>query len=129
MGAINSDHCQILLDTNPPNGYSPRPFKFEAAWIRDPRSFEVVQKAWVSDHRGSKCSKLYRKQQNIRYELKRWNREVFGLCQTKINSLMKQFQDIQQEDSSLNNFHMEACMKNELNEWMLRSEILWRPKI
>ena len=41
---------------------------------------------------------------------------------------MKQIQDIQQEESSLNNFHLEACLKHELNEWMLRNEILWRQK-
>jgi hypothetical protein len=32
LGAINSDHCPLLLDTNPADKYTPRPFRFEAAW-------------------------------------------------------------------------------------------------
>ena len=35
LGAINSDHAPILLDTNPNDNFSYRPFRFEAVWLRD----------------------------------------------------------------------------------------------
>uniref|UniRef100_A0A7N2LF37 Uncharacterized protein n=2 Tax=Quercus lobata TaxID=97700 RepID=A0A7N2LF37_QUELO len=35
LGAIKSDHAPILLDTNPEDGFAHRPFRFEAAWVRD----------------------------------------------------------------------------------------------
>lgn len=31
LSAIKSDHCPLLLDTNPSNDFSPCPFRFEAA--------------------------------------------------------------------------------------------------
>jgi exonuclease III len=80
LGAIKSDHCPILLDTNPSESFTPRPFKFEAAWTRDFKSFEVVDKAWNEEVRGSECFKLCRKQQATKLALKRRNKEEFGLC-------------------------------------------------
>ena len=35
LGAINSDHALILLDTNPNDNFAYRPFRFEAVWLRD----------------------------------------------------------------------------------------------
>ena len=45
LGAINSDHSSILLDTQPANHYLPRPFKFEVAWTRDTKCFGIIAKA------------------------------------------------------------------------------------
>lgn len=45
LGAINSDHTPILLDTNPEDGFAHRPFKFEAAWVRENGCNSVVEKA------------------------------------------------------------------------------------
>ena len=46
LGALNSDHLPILLDTNPNDCFSPCPFRFEAAWIWDERCQEVIEQAW-----------------------------------------------------------------------------------
>ena len=90
LGAIKSDHCPIVLDTNPVDTFYPRPFRFEAAWTRDPRSLDIVKEAWVTEAKGSECFKLYRKQYNTQMALKKWNREVFGHYQHRIDSLMLQ---------------------------------------
>ena len=45
LGAIKLDHCPILLDTNPSEEFFPRPFRFEAAWTRDPGSYDVIRQA------------------------------------------------------------------------------------
>uniref|UniRef100_A0A2N9EYL8 Reverse transcriptase domain-containing protein n=1 Tax=Fagus sylvatica TaxID=28930 RepID=A0A2N9EYL8_FAGSY len=105
LGAIKSDHCPIVLDTNPVDTFYPRPFRFEAAWTRDPR-----------------------KQYNTQMALKKWNREVFGHCQHRIDSLMLQIQQIQQNEATEENHRNEACLQYELSEWLLRNEILWRQK-
>jgi hypothetical protein len=42
LGAINSDHYPLLLDTNAQDLFIPRPFRFIAAWIRDPSCFDMV---------------------------------------------------------------------------------------
>ncbi|KAL4603073.1 hypothetical protein ACB092_10G099500 [Castanea dentata] len=45
LGAINSDHAPILLDTKPEESFTHRPFRFEATWIRDNGCNSVVEKA------------------------------------------------------------------------------------
>ena len=45
LGAIRTDHAPLLLDTNPCDFFPPRPFRFEAVWVRDPSCFEVISKS------------------------------------------------------------------------------------
>ena len=45
LGAINSDHAPILLDTNPNNHYTSRPFCFKATWARDSGCYRVIKEA------------------------------------------------------------------------------------
>ena len=46
LGAINSDHSPILLDTNPRDHLAPRPFRFIEAWIKDLRCADIINGAW-----------------------------------------------------------------------------------
>lgn len=40
-GAVRSDHNPFLLDTNPPNFFSPCSFRFEVAWTRDLKAMKL----------------------------------------------------------------------------------------
>jgi hypothetical protein len=42
LGAVNSDHCPLLIDTNPVDVRCPRPFRFKAMWATDDRCFGVI---------------------------------------------------------------------------------------
>lgn len=64
LGAINSDHCPILLDTQPADHYLPRPFRFEAAWTRDTKCFGIIDEAWKEEVEGSDLLKLCTEQLN-----------------------------------------------------------------
>lgn len=46
LGTLKSNHTPILLDTNPNDSFTRRPFWFEAAWIRDNGCNFVVDKPW-----------------------------------------------------------------------------------
>ena len=95
LGAINSDHAPILLDTNPIDSFAHRPFRFEAVWLRDEGCSAVIENAWKIKVAGSDFIKLYKKQANTRDALRKWNKEVFGRCQDRINSLIKKINDVQ----------------------------------
>ena len=44
-GAVNSDHCPLLIDTHPSDVNALRPFRFEAMWTKDPRCNGVISEA------------------------------------------------------------------------------------
>ncbi len=128
LGTVKSDHCPLLLDTWPSNESNPRPFRFVAAWTRDHRCADVVEHAWKKNCNGSMCLRLQRKQQNTKSALKKWNRDVFGHCQKRINDITEQLQKIQHKDCTEENYKFEVMLQSEMNEWLLRSEMLWRQK-
>jgi hypothetical protein len=128
LGAVNSDHCPLIIDTNPVGNQAPRPFRFEALWTRDPRCGDIISKAWMKEYPGSACFNLCRKQFNTTTALKVWNKEVFGSCQKRIQELSKKLELVQGRDSSMENAIEEAKLQSELNVWLERNELLWRQK-
>ncbi|XP_030936396.1 uncharacterized protein LOC115961577 [Quercus lobata] len=128
LGALNSNHLPILLDTNPNDCFNPYPFCFEAAWIRDERCQEVIEQAWNIEVWGSQLSRLCKKQDATKEALHKWNEEIFGNIQMQISLLMQKFKEIQGNTSSKENNRLETGLQNELNEWLYRSEVLWRQK-
>ena len=128
LGEINSDHCLLILDSNPVNHFSLCPFRFEAAWVQDPRCTEVVRLSWNRVFIGSHVVKLCHKQKTIANALKKWNKEEFGFYQTRINDLMKLIKEIQSREVSSTNARLEANLQGELNEWLTRNDTLWKQK-
>nr|POE60828.1 hypothetical protein CFP56_39840 [Quercus suber] len=128
LGAINSDHAPILLNTNLEDSFAHQPFQFEAAWIKDNGCNSVVEKAWESVSSSTAFSRLYKKQVATREALRKWNKEVFGNCQDRINRLMRNINEVQQKSPSKENGRIEEALQLELLEWLMRSEILWKQK-
>ena len=95
LGAIRSDHAPILLDTNPQSFFAHRPFRFEATWLRDNRCQPVIEQAWKQNVGGLDFIKLYKNQATTRDALRKWNKEVFGKCQDKINLLIQKIKEAQ----------------------------------
>ena len=128
LGAVNSDHCPILIDTNPSDFQAPRPFRFEAMWTKDRRCLEVIKGGWKLEVPGNPSFKLCRKQSNTSAALRKWNKEIFGHCQTRINALTEEIVKIQAKPSSESNRREEAFIQQELNTWLSRNESMWRQK-
>lgn len=124
LGAINSNHASILLNINPENNFAHRPFWFEMAWIRDNGCNSIVEKAWESVSSGTAFTKLYKKQDATREALRKWNKEVFGNCQDRVNCLMRNINEVQRKTPSEENGIIEEALQLELLEWLMRSEIL-----
>ena len=128
LGAIKSDHSPLLLDSNPNDPSSPRPFRFEAAWLRDPSCTEIVRKSWKKSFTGCPGVKLCRKQNATKSVLKKWNRNVFGFCQTRITELIEKIVEIQGQEMSVNNAKKEAKLQGELDKWLTRNDTIWEQK-
>ena len=128
LGAFKSNHTPILLDTNPEDCFAHRPFRFEAAWIRDGGCNSIVEKTWNMQTRGPAFFKLFKKQANTRDALRKWNKEVFGQCQARINLLMDKITEVQRNPPSEHNGKVEEELQLELSEWLFKSEIMWKQK-
>jgi hypothetical protein len=128
LGVIKFNHAPILLDTNPSNPFTSRPFRFEAAWARDSGCYRVIEEAWKENVRGPDCYVLCKKQQRLANDLRKWNKKVFGQCKWRIIDLTKQIEEIQMLKPSEKNALAEVRLQNELSEWLHRSKIMWRQK-
>ena len=121
-----SDHNPILLDTHLENQNLKRPFRFEAMWIRDESSSQVVEGAWNIPVKGSQSFKLMKKQRMVCQELKKWNRNYFRYTRIRIKELESLISELQQKEPSPENLEKEAALMMELEEWLERDELKWR---
>jgi hypothetical protein len=65
----------------------------------------------VDEFWGSSCFKLYRKQFNTSIALKKWNREKFGHCQSRICELNHKIVEVQGKDPTEFNARVEAGLQ------------------
>lgn len=128
LGATKSDHTPILLDTYPKDSFAHRPLRFEAVWLRDESCQFVIENAWIIEASGSDFVKLYKKQASTRDALRKWNKQIFGRCQDRINSLLQKIKQFQDKPPSHVNDMIEQALQIELSEWLLRCEVRWRQK-
>jgi hypothetical protein len=126
--ATQSDHCPILVSTAGCYRNIPKPFRFEAFWTRDQSSHSVVASAWLTEVIGSPAFSLSRKWRSTKCALKSWNHNHFGNIQHRIKSLMAAISEIQASPHSLVNAAREVGLQNELQEQLLREEVLWKQK-
>ena len=121
-----SDHSPILLDTHMEKDYGAWPLRFEAMWIKDSSSLEVVDDAWQCNIEGSHNFRLAKKLQQVKWALKKWNKECFGYAKTRIKELEKRIADLQDLEPSPSNLEQEVALSLELIDWLEREELKWR---
>ena len=128
LTAHNSDHNPIILDTHLESSKGVRPFQFEAMWVRDPSSHEVVENAWYDPLEGAHDMVLAKKFQKVRKGFIVWNKQVFGFSKARIKEIESKIGQIQDLPSTKENLELEAALHLEANAWMEREEIKWKQK-
>jgi hypothetical protein len=83
-----------------------------------------VASAWLTEIEGSLAFSLTRKWKSTKCALKTWNQHHFGHIQHRIKSLMSSISEIQASPHSLLNAKREVGLQNELQEQLLREEVL-----
>nr|POE91951.1 hypothetical protein CFP56_33154 [Quercus suber] len=128
LSNANSDHNPILLDTHLEPENLNRPFRFEAMWTKDERSSIVVENAWQANVEGSNGFRLARKLEETKKDLKKWNKEVFGLVRERIKAIQANIAEIQQKSPTKENLELEASLNLELDDWLTKEELRWKQK-
>uniref|UniRef100_A0A803QLX3 Reverse transcriptase domain-containing protein n=1 Tax=Cannabis sativa TaxID=3483 RepID=A0A803QLX3_CANSA len=120
---LGSDHAPICLQTSGDNLKLRYPFRFLEVWTSHPDCERVVRGAWNQSE-----SLLVRKLANTKWELKKWNQEVFGFCDRKLVSLRRQLGEIQRDTITQENVQREAEVQLEILEMEGRMDRIWRQK-
>ncbi|KAL8464662.1 hypothetical protein ACS0TY_034239 [Phlomoides rotata] len=86
LARAGSDHHPIVLQCVKGCIPSPKPFKFLSAWTLDSRFRELVRHSWDQNLRPpDPISRIMQKLKRLKRELRVWNRQLFGLINTKIS--------------------------------------------
>ena len=92
-------------------------------WAKEDSSRVVVDNAWQLDVEGSHDFRLANKLERTKKDLKKWNKEVFGIVRERIKSLQANIAEIQQKPPTKENLELEAALSLELDDWLLRDEL------
>lgn len=122
LPASQSDHCPLLLRTNPSPSLLMHPFKFETIWADILEAKLVIQEAWSRD------TSFVAKLKSTKIALKKWNKEFFGNVKLKIKKLKKHILELQTQPWDRNGSSCEETKQRDLDELLRREEALWRDK-
>lgn len=86
--ALNSDHKPLLLRTSPNLDSSPKPFKLESMWTRDPTATDVTAQVW-STQSAQSGNPLFILQNSLKCKKKTklWNHGINTLLDMSITTL------------------------------------------
>ncbi|KAL5566496.1 hypothetical protein UlMin_029660 [Ulmus minor] len=130
----SSDHNPQVLNCFGQQCSVKRPFRFEAAWIEDQRSFWVVNHAWGSRTHPNPPTRLLNKFQATQVALSRWNKNQFGNIQSNIKATREALAVTQlhledpgahERDRNLR-YHLNNLLKMEEIHWFQKSRLKWQ---
>ncbi|GMY20947.1 udp-glucuronate 4-epimerase 3, partial [Fagus crenata] len=92
LAKLSSDHCPLMLEFPQvlEKVQRHRVFRFEAMWVKDEQSKDVVQQAWSLDTaEGSPMFQVFEKLKHCRVSLIAWSKERFGKLASRIKEKRK----------------------------------------
>ncbi|KAL9682691.1 hypothetical protein QQ045_014497 [Rhodiola kirilowii] len=93
LATFHSDHSPIQLCLLPMRTRSPRMFRYEAMWDRDPRFKDLLKSLW--DNQADHLSFL-QKLQNVKRPVLEWNHKIFGMVDKQLQVLRDALVQIRQ---------------------------------
>ena len=95
-----SDHCPVVLDTNNFK-WGPTLFRFENMWLRR-RDYKANFKNWWENsvHHGCEGFKFMKRLEEVKGEVKKWNKEVFGYVRVQKIAIMDSVRKLDEKENS-----------------------------
>jgi hypothetical protein len=129
---VCSDHVPILLDRSCLQT-GKRSFKFENMWLKEEGFVEKVKNWWDSFHFfGSPSYVLAKKIRALKWEIKKWNLEVFGDVGVRHKASCEELKLLDSIEEGRNLTEEEKARRTQLygevEASILQEEICWRQK-
>ncbi|KAF4346148.1 hypothetical protein G4B88_021466 [Cannabis sativa] len=93
---------------------------------RNPRCPRIIEEAWNIAIVGFQSFMLCRRLHSTAKALSKWNREVFGHCQFKLQALERLLIEVQNRIPSKENVELEGSIMLEIDEVEKRLESIWK---
>ncbi|KAM7469396.1 hypothetical protein LguiA_007579 [Lonicera macranthoides] len=127
-----SDHCPIILDTNCFK-WGPTPFRFENMWLRNKEFCGKFKEWWESSvHQGWEGYKFMMKLGDVKREVRKWNKEVFGDIRIEKFAILRRIEELDKIDysSRLNEDERleRGALRRKLEELLVKEEVSWHQK-
>ncbi|KAB2600004.1 hypothetical protein D8674_010275 [Pyrus ussuriensis x Pyrus communis] len=121
--AIASDHCPIVLNSNPEEPRGGKLFRFEAYWVAEEECKNVVENCWKCRFNGRWVNRWVRTLNVCRYRLSRWSRSKFKGRSNRIQDLLSQLDLLQQDWGP--NFDEIRELSRQIDELRVQEESYW----
>ena len=137
---VKSDHCPIMLNTDPLEPKPPKPFCFEQMWLTNPTFPSLVEDSWQASElipsASSSLSRFPRRLDALMENIRSWNKTHFGNVFHHKTRLIARFRGIQvalARKPSAYLYLLESQLIQEYNivlhqeylYWRLKSRIMW----
>ncbi|CAA0805858.1 Unknown protein, partial [Striga hermonthica] len=124
---ISSDHCLLLMDTNPGSGQRKKRFYFDARWPRKNGFQEAVTEAWQKQVYGPPLYSIQSKIRNTRMALLKWKTSQATNSALLIDSYNAQLA-VMLNQGSRKDWDNWMEIKKKLQKAYLEEEEYWRQK-
>ena len=106
----------------------PRPFLFEAVWLKDEACEWIIIRAWSGQNFGELVGRLIGKVKACRSSLQKWNRLSFGNIRQMIIQKKKQLTQAKTKLMAGANHEEIRVLRSEVYELMVKEECLWHQR-
>ena len=132
---VKSDHCPILLSTDPREQKPPKPFMFEQMWLTDPSFPTLIDESWKASEQipsaSSSLSRFPRRLDTLTEHIKAWNKNHFGNLFQRKTCLLARLRGIQvalARNPSPFLYSLEHQLTQEYNTALHQEYLFWRLK-
>lgn len=128
LSSIRSDHCPVLTDLHFMRGKkASKFFRFEPMWFRNGEFKEYVTR--TLNQLSTQDTNLHSHLLNLSSALTQLNKTSFGDVRCKIKLLKQELKNLTNVPRTSNTVSKEATLIQEIDEWLLREEILWKQRV
>ncbi|XP_071939763.1 uncharacterized protein [Coffea arabica] len=128
VGTKASDHCMLVLDTNPGGRKCKKRFMFDRRWLLNKDVKEVVGRAWGEHQQGSRLYTVQCKIKKVRMNLLSWSRKSFSNSKKLIEQVKNEIEKVKL--NKLSGFRIKLLgLKRKLANAYKKEELFWSQKV
>ncbi|KAL0456368.1 UNVERIFIED_CONTAM: hypothetical protein Slati_0976000 [Sesamum latifolium] len=130
--AKGSDHSPLIINLvtnlNQDDGRRKKLFHFEAMWTWSADCEELIRALWNHKADGTTASRILQWQHKVREGLIGWDKSYFGHVRRRVKELEEQLVKLDTDPISGEGRLLRGRLRNELEEFLSREELMWKQR-